>query len=464
LVTDTIDVFQVRLVNFLSQMHPIRNRRDLENYQARLELVARQMDDGIVLAQSAAARGIIMPDFIIRSALGQFERFLDDEPRHNVLVVSLDERAATLKQVSDADRAEFVAAAEKTVRQSVLPAFRRAQALLQAQLPQASDHAGLCWLPGGPEAYAHALRHYTTTDLTAAQIHELGLKEVARIENEMDGLLRQLNYTKGSVKDRMGKLYSDAQMPTVPDPRPALLARYEEILRDAEKRAALLFDLRPKAPVVVKREPPLTEKTAAAHYTPPAKDGSRPGTFWAPLPGPTFSTAGMRTLVYHEAVPGHHFQIALQGEMPSLPRFRRDLVFGFVSAHGEGWALYAEQLAAESGWYEGDLKGRLGQLDGELFRARRLVVDTGLHAMKWTRQQAIDYGITPAEVERYVVLAGQACAYKIGMLKLLELRAEAQQALGPQFSLKDFHNVVLRAGNVPLPVLKQVVGDYLATK
>jgi uncharacterized protein (DUF885 family) len=169
----------------------------------------------------------------------------------------------------------------------------------------------------------------------------------------------------------------------------------------------------------------------------------------------------MRTLVYHEAVPGHHFQIALQNEITDLPQFRRDRAFGFISAFGEGWALYAEQLAAESGWYENDLKGRLGQLDAELFRARRLVVDTGLHTYHWTRQQAIDYGILPSEVERYVVWPGQACSYKIGMLKILELRAQAQKALGSKFSLKEFHNVVLRNGTVPLAVLAEVVDEYV---
>jgi uncharacterized protein (DUF885 family) len=171
----------------------------------------------------------------------------------------------------------------------------------------------------------------------------------------------------------------------------------------------------------------------------------------------------MRTLVYHEAVPGHHFQLALQQEMTDLPRFRRDRVFGFISAHGEGWALYAEQLAAEYGWYEGDPKGQLGQLEKELFRARRLVVDTGLHAKKWTRQQAIDYGIEPHEVERYVVVPGQACSYKLGMLRILDLREKARRSLGEKFSIKEFHNTVLRAGTVPLAVLENVVDDYIAS-
>jgi uncharacterized protein (DUF885 family) len=214
----------------------------------------------------------------------------------------------------------------------------------------------------------------------------------------------------------------------------------------------------------VRREPPFTEKSAAAHYTLPAKDGSRPGIFWAPLPGPKYKISAMRTLVYHEGVPGHHFQLALQNEQADLPQFRRDRIFGGIPAHSEGWALYAEQLAAENGWYEGDIQGHLGQLNDELFRARRLVVDTGLHTMGWTREQAINYGIPASEVERYVVWPGQACSYKIGMLKILELREKAKHALGEKFSIKEFHNVVLRAGTVPLAVLEQVIDDYVADR
>ena len=452
----------VSLVNFLSQTHPIRNRRDVENYLARLELVAGQIDEGVSQARDAATRGFLMPDFITRSALGQFERFLAGAPAQNVLVASLEERAAKLAELSAEDRAKFVAAAERIVSTSVIPAFRRAEALLEEQLPLTKSDAGLWRLPGGDKAYANALRRYTTTELTPEQIHEIGRREVARIEQEMDALLRQLGYREGDVPERFAKLNLDAQPPATPDPRPALLARYTEILRDAEKRAALVFDLRPKAPLEVRREPAFTEKTAAAHYSAPARDGSRPGVFWAPLPGPSFNLLGMRTLVYHEGVPGHHFQIALQRETESLPRYRRDGTFAGGPAFSEGWALYAEQLAAEHGWYEGDPQGRLGQLHGELFRARRLVADTGLHTQHWTRQQAIDYGIPASEVERYVMYAGQACAYKIGMLRILELRAKAQQALGAKFSLKEFHNLVLQTGNVPLAVLEQVIDDFIA--
>lgn len=455
---------QVSLVNFLSQTHPIRNKRDIENYLARLDLVAAQMDEGIAQAKDAATRGFLMPDFITKSALGQFERFLGAAPAKNVFVASLEERAAKLPDVTAAERAAFVATAEKVTAEQIIPAFRRAQLLLQVQLPRTTSDAGVWRLPGGDKAYANALRRFTTTDMTPDEIHALGLSEVTRIEAQMDGLLKQLGYAEGSINARMEKLNLSLQPAAEPDPRAGLIKRYEEMLADALKRSEAVFDIRPKAPCVVKREPPFTEKTAAAHYTGPAKDGTRPGVFWAPLPGPVFKIVNMRTLVYHEAIPGHHFQIALQRETDSLPRYRRDGIFGGGSAYAEGWALYAEQLATENNWYEGDPVGLLGQLEAELFRARRLVVDTGLHTKKWTRQQVIDYGIPASEAERYVVFAGQACAYKVGQLKILALRAKARAALGEKFSIKEFHNVVLQGGNMPLAVLEQVVDAWVAAQ
>ncbi|MHA4867811.1 DUF885 domain-containing protein [Duganella sp. PWIR1] len=451
----------VQLVNFLSQQHPIRNRRDIENYLVRLKAVADKVDTGIVQARGAAANGILMPTFITQASIGQLDRFLDGTPENNVFVASLVQRMGGVKEVGAEDQTKFAADALAIVKQSIIPAFQRTRTLLQEQLPHTNNDAGLWRLPQGDKAYAVVLRQMTSTDYTPQQIHEIGLQEVARIEKEMNGLLVSIGYTEGSIKDRIAKLEQD-QQPKEADPRPQLLVRYEALLRDSEVRAKDLFDKVPKAPVVVKREPLFTEKTAAAHYTGPAKDGTRPGIFWAPMPGPVFRVVGMRTLVYHEGVPGHHFQVALQQENDGLPRYRRDRVFGVGSAYGEGWALYAEQLASENGWYGDDVVGKLGQLDAELFRARRLVVDTGLHAMKWTRQQGIDYGITPSEVDRYVVMPGQACSYKIGMIRILDLRAKAQKALGDKFNIKAFHNTVLDTGNVPLSVLEKVVDEWIA--
>jgi uncharacterized protein (DUF885 family) len=453
---------QVALVNFMTQIHPLRKPRDVENYLTRLAQMATVLDQGLEVARERAAKGTIPPKFILQVTIDGIDRFLAPAPKDNVLVASLAARARSIAGFSSEDRAAALEAAERTVQRDVLPAYVRVRALLSEQMSVATDDAGLWRLAHGAQAYAAALHLNTTTNLTAEEIHRRGLAEVARIEDEMDPLLRKLGYDEGSVADRYAKLEQSVQPPAEPDPRPALLEEHERILRDAEQRATSLFDLRPKAPVQILREPSFTEKDAAAHYSAPAPDGSRPGTVFIPLPGPEYRILEMRTLVYHEGVPGHHFQIALQQELPEIPVYRRKRVFGGLSAFAEGWGLYAEQLAAEAGWYEGDPKGRLGQLSDELFRARRLVVDTGLHARHWTREQAIDYGIAAAEVERYVVMPGQACAYKIGEMEILAAREKAQQALGTGFSMKSFHNLLLRTGTVPLAVMRQVVDDYIA--
>jgi uncharacterized protein (DUF885 family) len=285
---------------------------------------------------------------------------------------------------------------------------------------------------------------------------------VARIEGEMDRHLRSLGLTEGNIEARMKQLDARFQPKGEGDPRPAILASYAEMVKDAERRSASLFNLKPRAPVDVRREPPLTEPSAAAHYTMPAPDGTRPGIFWVPMCGPTFDMIRMRSLSYHEAVPGHHFQLAIQQELTGIPKYRSQRVFSGGSAHSEGWALYTERLAVEQGWYEGDVPGLLGALGSELFRARRLVVDTGLHTKGWTRQQAIDYGIGAQEVERYVAWPGQANAYMIGMLRIVELREKARKELGDKFSLPAFHDLVLGAGSVPLDVLGELVDGWIA--
>ncbi|MCK9686412.1 DUF885 domain-containing protein [Scleromatobacter humisilvae] len=451
---------QVELVNFMTQQQPLRNARDVQSYLERLAGLAELMDQGVARARGAEAQGVLMPRFITTKTISQFEYFLAPAAARNVLVTAMDDRMAHIEGLSAEKREAARAKAEKIVADSVLPAWRRGLALMQEQLPRTNDDAGVWRLKGGDKYYAAQLRRMTTTDDTPAEIHAIGLAQVTRIEGEMDGLLKQLGYVEGSVKDRYARMDADRQ-PKAADPRPELLARYTSILRDAEVRAKLVFDVQPTAAVEVRREPPLTEATAAAHYTLPAPDGSRPGIFWAPLPGPTFAISEMRTLVYHEAVPGHHFQIAIQQETHELPPYRRSRVFSSGSAFTEGWALYAEQLAAENGWYDGDPAGRLGQLSDALFRARRLVVDTGLHSMKWTRQQAIDYGISPTEVDRYVVWPGQACSYMIGRLTIESLRDKARVALGDKFDIRKFHDIVLLTGNVPLKVLEGVVNDWI---
>lgn len=456
---------QLSLVNFLTQTHPIRNRRDVENYLARLALVGPRLDEALREADAAGRAGLVAPRFILERTIEQIDGFLGLPPRENVFVLTLDTRIRALgTAVSDADRASLVAEAEKVVAGGVIPAYGRVRALLASQLPASTADAGVWRFPRGQDFYASSLALYTTTSLSPDEVHAIGLREVARIEAEMDQILRTLGSTSGTVKERYDALDRSLQPPASPDPRPALVATALRHVRDAERRAAGLFDRLPRAPVDVRREPAFSERTAPAHYSSPAPDGSGPGIFWMPLPGPTYRLLDLRSLCYHEAVPGHHFQIALQQEMKDLPRWRSLGVFGFISAYGEGWALYAERLADENGWYEGDPQGRLGYLNSALFRARRLVVDTGLHTKKWTRQQAIDYGIPAHEVERYVAWPGQACSYMIGQLRIVELREQARAALGSRFSIKEFHNTVLGTGNVPLDVLADEVKAWVASK
>jgi uncharacterized protein (DUF885 family) len=337
---------------------------------------------------------------------------------------------------------------------------------LQEQLPRSTPDAGLWRLKGGDEAYAYFLKRFTTTNLNAEEIHELGLQQVAAIEGEMDTLLKQLGRGEGSVKDRVAKLKLDLQYPnpTSEASREQIMKDFNAIIVDAAKRSESLFDLRPKSPVMAQPFPSFREANAAANYNSPSADGSRGGIVQFPRRIENMTEFSLRSLAYHEAIPGHHFQIALQVEDQSLPRFMQLRAFGGISANSEGWALYAERLAAESGWYEGDLEGHIGQLDSALFRARRLVVDTGLHAKRWTRQQGIDFGIEASEVERYVVYPGQACSYMVGQLKYVELREKAKAALGPKFSLREYHNVVLQTGSVPLSILERQVDAYIASK
>jgi uncharacterized protein (DUF885 family) len=454
----------VRLVETMTVRHPLLTERDAENYVAALGEVRAQMEEAIAQARRLEAKNTIPPKFILQATVKQMQGFADPSPSQNPFVTVFDGKMATIQSLPEAKRRELREAAEKVVGEDIYPAWKKAIALLEAQTAKASDDAGIWRLKGGAEAYTYFLHRFTTTNLTAAEIHEIGLKHVEQLESQMETLLRRLGRIEGSVKDRIEKLKLDMQYPnpTSEESRAQIMRDIDGILADALKRSALLFDLRPKSPIVAQPFPRFREANAAANYNSPAPDGSRPGTFQFPRRIEYMTKFGLRSIVYHETVPGHHFQIALQVENKNLPRFRQIGAFGGISALSEGWGLYAERLAAESGWYGDDIEGLLGQRNDELFRARRLVVDTGLHAMKWTRQQGIDYGIEASEVERYTVYPGQACSYMIGELKIIELREKAKKALGDKFSLREYHNVVLRTGTVPLDLLERQVDAYIS--
>ena len=453
----------VNLPSALTVGHPIATEKDAENYLAKLGQVDSRIDEALIDARRIVAAGMVPPRFILRATITQMQQFTVTPAASNPFVTAFDERLATVPNLAAARRDALKAEAVRIVNAEVYPAWQRATAFLEPLMSRATDDAGLWRYPNGAEAYAYTLRRFTTTNLRAEEIHQIGLRMVDEIEKEMDAILRRLGRIEGSVKDRIAELQKDQAYPLSEQGRTAIMSDVERIMRDAEKRSASDFERQPRAPVVARPYPRFREANAAASYNAPSPDGSRPGTFQIPLRPDRMTKFGLRTLVYHEAVPGHHFQMALEMENSALPRFRRVRAFGGFAALTEGWGLYAERFAAESGWYDGDLEGRLGQLDGALFRARRLVVDTGLHTKHWTRQQAIDYGIPVSEVERYVVNPGQACAYMIGQLKIVELRQRARQALGTRFSLKGFHTAVLNAGTVPLDILERQIDEYIRT-
>jgi len=311
--------------------------------------------------------------------------------------------------------------------------------------------------------------------MTPAEVHDLGLSEVARIKSEMWEVLISEGYSNADTSITIGEVIQGINkeerflFPDNDEGRELIIAEYNRILDEVSEGIDDAFDIRPKAGLEVKRVPEFKEEgSAGAYYNRPAMDGSRGGTFYANLRNVHETVKlGMKTLAYHEGIPGHHFQIAIQSELEGMPIFR---TIGLFTAYIEGWALYTEQLAWELGFYDDDPFGNLGRLQAEMMRAVRLVVDTGIHFKKWTREEAIEYmvantGMTTSEVtteiERYIVMPGQACAYKIGMIKILELREKAKQQLGDKFELRKFHNVVLKNGAVPLDILEEIVDGYI---
>ncbi len=451
----------ITLVNALTIVHPLNTEKDALNYVARLRQVARRMEEATSEAIQLAAKGKLPPRFILGATITQMEQFIETPPAQNPFVAAFNDRMTDVPAIPDARREALRAQAEQLTASQIYPAWRNAVAVLRPLQGRTTDVAGLSRFPGGTEAYAYYLRAFTSTNLTADAIHQIGLREVARIEADMDALLKRLGRTQGSLNDRIEQLRKDQAYPLTEEGRAQIMRDVDGFIRDAQRRSALLFDKTPRSPVVARAFPRFREATSAANYNTPSPDGSRPGTFQIPLRASRMTAFGLKTLVYHETVPGHHFQIALEVENTATPRFRQIRAFGGISALSEGWGLYAEQLAAENGWYENDLEGQLGQLNALLFRARRLVVDTGIHTKAWTRQQAIDYGIEASEIDRYVVNPGQACAYMIGQLKLVELRDRARAALGSRFNPKEYHNAVLMTGTVPLTLLEQEVDKFI---
>jgi uncharacterized protein (DUF885 family) len=464
---------EVQLSTFMQTTHVVSNDKTARNYVKRLEAMGVKLDQVTAALERQAQAGVVLPGALLERSLIVIHDTVSAQPEDSALVRSFAARMDKVAALDAARKRELASAAAAAVRDSVYPAYARMSAALIALKPAAaSQGAGVGRLPDGAAYYAAALRQSTTTDYTPAQIHALGLSEVARITHEMEGLLAAQGLTTGSVGERMAALARDPRflLPNDDAGRRQALERYQLILDAMAARLPEYFRTLPGKRLRVERVPTSQEKgTSGAYYQQAAMDGSRPGTFFANLRDmndvPTWS---MNTLAYHEGIPGHHLQISTALGLKDLPLIRQQTLY---TAYAEGWALYAEQLAADIGMYKDDPWGNLGRLQLELMRAARLVVDTGIHAEGWSREQAISYMVATtgkseaevtSEVERYMAMPGQACAYKVGELKILELRERAKTALGPKFNLKDFHAVLLENGAVPLTLLEQLVDEWIA--
>ena len=445
-------------------VHPFRTAQNFRNFISRAQGFSRWTDTAIANMKEGVAKGFVPPKTLMERVLPQLESLMADDAEKNIFFAPLRMLPADL---TPADRDRLATEYTAAIHDIIIPAYRRLHAFIKDEyLPHCRDTAGIGALPGGAAAYASQVRWQTTTDFTPEQIHEIGLKEVARIRGEMDKVQAQVGF-KGTLAEFLSFVATDPQF--------APYRTEEEVLngyRAIESRVMAsvpkFFRHLPRTKFEVRATEKFRAASASAEYNPGAADGSRPGVFYVPIVDPrNFRTPRMEDLFLHEAIPGHHFQISLTIENTSLPRFRR---FDGNNAYVEGWALYCESIGKELGMYT-DPYQNLGMLFGDMHRAVRLVVDTGLHAKGWTREQALAYGAeqeggTPdrqiAEIERYMAIPGQALGYKIGQLKIRELRTLGEKQLGAKFDLPGFHDEVLMGGALPLAVLDAHIKAWLA--
>ena len=466
---------QSELPNLMTQFQQVNDETDAAHYLARLALFPRKMDEVIESLKLRETKNIIPPKFVVEKVSEQIQAFLAFGAEGNPLAVALKDKLAKLpeEKMDQATRDVLNKRARESVAANVIPAYVKLAAYIESLRAKALRNDGAWSLPDGEKYYQYQVEAMTTSKMKAEDLHQLGLNEVTRIGVEMDNILDDEGYRQPTRAARLAALSASSSQVFSNDDagRAEVIKGYTAIIEDISAGLDPWFGIKPKAKVVVERVPAISEKTSAfAFYNGPAFDGSKPGVFFVSLRKvDEIAKFTMRTLAYHEAVPGHHLQIAIAQELKGLPIFRSVIPF---TAYSEGWALYAERLAWEAG-YEKNPLDNLGRLQAEIFRAVRLVVDTGIHAKRWTREQAIEYmvantGMPEAEVvteiERYFVMPGQALAYKVGMLKILELRERAKQSLGSKFDIRDFHDAVLKNGAMPLDVLERVIDEYIAAK
>ena len=462
------------IASFLINQHQITDVSDAKAYISRLNGVPKRLSQLQQALEVRADKGIIAPKFVFGYVISDSQNIIKGAPfdkgEDSALLADFRKKVNALS-ISEAEKAQLIADAEKALVSQVEPAYKTLIAYIKTLEAKADTRDGVWKLPDGEAFYNNALARTTTTHMTADEIHQLGLAEVERIHNEMRAIMKKVNFN-GTLQEFFTFMRDDPQFyyPNTAEGKAAYLADATKLIDNMRSRLDEVFKVKPKAAMIVKQVEAFREKSAGkAFYEQPAPDGSRPGSYYANLYDmKAMPKYQMEALAYHEGIPGHHMQIAISQELKDIPKFRK---FGGYTAYIEGWGLYSESFPKEMGLYA-DPYSDFGRLAMELWRACRLVVDTGIHAKQWTREQGIAYYVdnTPNAksdakkmVERHIVMPSQATAYKVGMIKLLELRHKAEKQLGDKFDIRDFHTLVLANGALPLDVLEEQVDQWIAS-
>ncbi|RWX03614.1 DUF885 domain-containing protein [Flavobacterium cerinum] len=449
-----------------SSAQPFKTVKDYNNWLQRLDA----FNDWLITAQQrmkeGVSKGYVLPKSLTAKLLPQLKDLAETDLKNHLFYSPVK---AFPESFTDAEKKDLTDKFTKILSDKLIPSFKNLYNYTNTDYLAASrTTSGISAMPDGDKYYKHLIKRYTTTNMTADEIHQLGLKEVARLSSEMEKVKTQVGF-KGSLKEFFDYVRNKKELMPFTDPQ-QVIDNFNAIHEKMKPNLDKLFDLKPKTPFEVKRTEAFREASASAEYNQGSLDGTRPGIFYVPIPDvKKYNVFADEDLFLHEAIPGHHYQISLQQENTGLPAFRKTIWF---NAYGEGWALYTESLGKELGLYT-DPYQYFGMLSAEMHRAIRLVVDTGIHTKGWTREQAIKYSMENeaepeesivAEIERYMAIPGQALSYKIGQLKILELRAKAEKELGSKFSIKEFHNQVLDAGCLPLTVLEDKIDTWITSK
>lgn len=470
-IFDQMNGAQSQIPAFMINIHRVSNQADAEAYVSRLDGAGPLIETLVVQSAERANNGIIVPDWVFPYVIADAKNVISGAPfgdgPDSPIYADLKKKVTAL-DIADAEKASLISRGETALNESLKPAYEKLIAEMERQQAMAVDGDGIWRFKDGAAYYAERLNNYTTTDLTADEIHQIGLDNVARIHGLMRKIMADVGFD-GSLQDFFQHLRTSDEF--FYDTREAYLADVDSKLAAMTAKLPEYFNTLPKAPLVIKPVEAFREKSAGkAFYNSPAADGSRPGTYYVNLYNlRSMSKTELEALAYHEGLPGHHLQRSIQTELGDLPPFRR---FGGWTAYTEGWGLYSEELGKDMGFYE-DPYSDFGRLGMELWRACRLVVDTGIHHKRWSREEAIQYltdntpnpeGDIRKAIERYIVYPGQATAYMIGKLKILELRNRAQDALGDKFTVGEFHDVILKSGPVPLDIMEERVNSWIAAK